>query len=275
MPATAERSLLVEKMVRELAQPYPVTGKALSASKVAHYLRCPRSYKYQYIEKQPSPTSPAAGVGSLVHKVVQHCHLEGWGVEHAEEAAYLLVDVWGAYRDQTSDPDDPIAQRSVEDAACIWLPWYLGWKANQIDVAVEERWRVEVPGTSIELRGTMDRVYRAHGETVISDVKSGKQKPTPVAMATDLQLSLYAWAWRELAGRPPDWVEIVHLRGCENLRSLRNDGAYLDAVISEVVVPVAEAIEAGHFPANPGTRYGCGYCDYIDRCPVGQTGAEL
>jgi len=108
------------------------------------------------------------------------------------------------------------------------------------------------------------------GEAVIADVKTGKRSPSAQDLATNLQLSIYSWAYRQMSrGQHEDCMEIVQVRAKKGLRAERTD-AYLAHVIEDVVKPTAAAITAGHFPTNPGTLFGCNYCDYQALCAIGQ-----
>jgi len=203
-----------------------------------------------------------------VHSVVKHIHLAKWGPEHADAAAELLLELWRDVRECTSDPANPDTAESAQKAALDWLPWYLNWQQRQVTVAIEERWELTVPHTFLTLTGTIDRVYRAEGKSVLSDVKTGKRTPPAADLATDLQLSLYTWACNEL-GLSPDVIELVMMRMKSTVATTRS-AEYLDAVIYDTVIPAAAGIAAGIFPANPSSKYGCGYCDYQSLCPVGR-----
>lgn len=245
-------------------------GLTLSPTKITTYLRCPRSYYYQYVEKATVPKSPAMVVGSVVHEVIQLIHERDWTLADKDSAAAALEGLWADRCGETTDPEDPAANGSIGDACNTWLPWYLRWREGQIDIAVEEKWELPVPGTDLVMRGIVDRVYRTDGETIISDVKTGKRAPSMQDLNTDLQLSLYSWAYREMSGQNrEDAIEVVQIRSKQTLRSRRTDG-YLQRVIADTVTPTATAIQAGLFPANPATKFGCGYCDYQMLCPVGQ-----
>jgi putative RecB family exonuclease len=260
----------ITRAVAQVDEPYQVQTDALGASKLSTYLRCPRAYRYQYVEKIKVPSSPAAALGTAIHSVIQQIHLSRWTLDQADTVADLMASTWEEIRVRTADPDDPEAATGAVQAANEWLPWYLHWRRDQIDVAVEERWELTVTnlGPAVTLRGTIDRVYRADGKSVLSDVKSGKRAPSEQDLATDLQLSIYAWACRE-CGFEPDGIEIVMLRSKKVLQTARTS-AYLDGVISHTVLPAAQGIAAGVFPCNPSSRFGCGYCDFQSLCPVGK-----
>ena len=260
----------VEQIAEGILHTYHVDSEALGASKIGTYLRCPKSYELAYVQKLPAASSPAAAVGTTVHRVIGEGRKQHWGPHDARMAGDFLVELWARVRPATADPDDPKAALSIEQARTVWLPWYLNWIQGQIDVASEEHWRLTLPNeTPISLEGTIDRVYRSNGETIIGDVKTGARAPSEKDVGTDLQLSIYSWAYRQMSGGAESALEIVNLRQTRVVRTTRTD-RYLSRVMADVVVPVAEAIRAGIFPANPSTKFGCGYCNHQALCVVGQ-----
>lgn len=254
---------------------YHVSSPHLGASKIADYLKCPRAYQLQYVENIPYPKSPPAWTGTCIHNVAHHINVCGWGLDYAQRAADMLWQVWEEGREHTSDPEDPEAVRTIGEAANTWLPWYMQWREGQTQIVSEEHWVLELqPGELgchhdlLTLEGTIDRIYRQDGQTVISDCKSGARKPNPEDLDRDLQLSVYSFAARRL-GLCEDALELVWLRTQETLRTTRTDD-YLLSVMRQTVLPVARAIAAGVFPANPSSKYGCAYCNHQQFCDVGR-----
>lgn len=249
---------------------YHTKTDVLGASKIATYLKCPKAFELQYVQRVPHRSSPAAAAGTTIHHVISEGHKLGWGPKDADKAAQALLDKWAEVAPLTSDPANPDSAALIQQAADSLIPWYLGWSETQTNIAVEEQWECELaPG--ITMRGTLDRAYRADGQVVISDIKTGKRAPSAGDLATDLQLTIYSAAFRRLASIDEDALEIVHLRKREDglLRTHRTS-EYIQAVMEYTVMPTARAIAAGHFPANPSSKFGCGYCDVSSSCPVGQ-----
>lgn len=259
--------------LQQIESPYQAETTILGPSKIISYLNCPRAYKLQYIDRVHAARGAEAVLGTAIHAVIAYSHEAGWGPADRRTAADMLVDIWesvdAAGMVRADDPAVELAYRSARDT---WLPWYLHWSDGQQTVAVEERWELEWDG--VPLRGTIDRVY-VDGAPVVSDIKSGKRAPTAVQMTTHLQLSIYDWAFRCIAGDQPHALEIVHLRGQETYRTSRS-AEYIEHVMRDVVGPVARQIEhatlTGDWPCNPGTLWGCSYCVYQHACPVGQGG---
>lgn len=255
--------------VEGILHTYHTQSDILGASKIDTYRDCPLRYRLQYVDHVEVPKKPAMVVGSCVHKALEKVHERRLRPEHAPEVAQYLRDLWARVKDSTTQEGRSAAITRVETLAAQGIPWYMQWRAQggQIDIATEHRWRATVPGTDIELQGTWDRLYRAGGQTVVSDVKSGKSLPRD--MDTDLQLTLYSWAYRQtFPDKPAEGaMEIVGIGVRKVLRTTRTDEDNRLA-IETVVVPVAEAIARGDFPPNTNCRFGCASCDYNIACPV-------
>jgi len=265
MTTTASQTSVIDEAVERILHSYHTESDILGASKLQTYLNCPKSYEYQYVDKTEVPKSAAMVVGSCAHEVLREAHARGWGVDDGRAARDMLYELWSRTKPSTRKDRRADAEDRVRVLAMDGIPWYLDWRRGQYDIATEERWRCEVPGEDLTLQGTWDRLYIQDGQTVLSDLKSGKM---PRGLDTDLQLSLYSWALRQ-SGQREDALEIVAVSARRVVRTSRTD-RYLDVVMHSTVLPTARRIKAGEFPANVGNRFGCSYCDYHVVCPVGQ-----
>lgn len=263
---------LTAECLAQIERPYQVESGCLGPSKISTYQRCPQAYYLQYVAKLPTPSSPAATVGTVFHFVANQIKPNRWTAGDADKAGAMLLKLWEDARGLTTDPDNAEANSSINDAVLEWLPWYL-WFANQgTDIDTEIRWTIEkVAGTDLTLQGTIDRLYLLGGKTIISDLKTGKRAMAPVDLRRDLQGTLYWWACRE-QGAQPSSFEHVMPRKQEALSTVRTDGD-LDAALEMIVLPVARQIAAGEFPANPSPVYGCNYCFQQQNCRVGNVAA--
>lgn len=260
----------IDTAIGQIATPYQSMTDNLGASKISTFLYCPRQYYYQYVAKLPRSSPPAATLGTCVHAVIQHAHKAKWSDSDAGSAKRLLDEMWLEAKPFVSDPDDPQVTMDVVAAGEEWLPWYLWWIREQVDVAVEERWEFPA-GDGIILTGTIDRIYREGGRLLLSDVKSGKRTLSPVDLSNDLQLSVYAWAASQME-LTLDGLEHVLVRKKKTLQTHRSP-AYIKEVMQSTVIPVANAIAVAEatdiWICNTASKWGCGFCSYKDSCPVG------
>lgn len=262
---------MIAQSVDRIANPYQVTSDALGPSKIGTYLKCGLAYKLAYVDRLQARPNAVMVAGSAIHETIAIAHSCRWTAAHAADAAHTVLELWEQLRETTSGEKLATADKRIELAVKVWLPGYLRWSADHINIATEHHWHAEYQG--VKLEGTIDRAYRYGGLTVISDIKTGN---VPGNLATDLQLTIYDWAWAQDA-TPADAQEIVQMETSsgvpspQGLRTTRT-AEYRAWAMDSIVVPVAEAIGAGNFAANPNPLYGCDYCNQKSNCPAGQGG---
>jgi RecB family exonuclease len=114
------------------------------------------------------------------------------------------------------------------------------------------------------LTGRIDQVNRiSKNEVEIVDYKTGKAKDAKNA-ATDLQLSAYALAAREILELEPARLIFYNLTTNEAVAATRDAKALTEA--KQRIAEVADSIRAGEFAPKAG--YGCKYCDFKPLCPA-------
>ena len=235
----------------------------LSQSKIGAWLHCPRSYKYQYVDGLEYATTPAMHLGTMVHQACAAVH-----EADLDDASDVLDELW-ARAPEDVRTDEKIAKNFLK-AKDIWMPWYISEAQGQKTVDTEAYLKQPV-NDNLEISGFLDRVYLDDGACVIADAKTGRNKPRYVE--NDLQLSIYAWLWQQNSGVLPARVEVWHLPSQTIVPAVRTEES-LEAVIAEVVLPVANAISIGLFPPNSGHPFGCDFCSFRDICTVGRGAAQ-
>ncbi|NQT64083.1 MAG: PD-(D/E)XK nuclease family protein, partial [Candidatus Marinimicrobia bacterium] len=170
----------------------------LRQSTIKDWLSCPLMFRFRHIEKlKPAYLGVAAIHGSALHLAIHRLHdLEFKGdVRMLYTAALQEV--------MAQDPDIRIAWKksreedlqNLEDHACEILTGYRDWEENRNCKLLysEVQFKVKVGGH--ELTGTIDQVRRnSSGGLDLVDLKSGMQRPRAIALHSDWQLSLYAYA---------------------------------------------------------------------------------
>ncbi|MGH8980244.1 MAG: PD-(D/E)XK nuclease family protein, partial [Acidimicrobiales bacterium] len=139
-------------------------------------------------------------------------------------------------------------------------------------------------GRTVRFRGRIDRVdSRPGGALTVIDYKTGAVSDVapgddPLAGGTRLQLPVYALAAREShasRGQTCAGYWFVGKRRAPDLLDV--DGGLLEA-LGTALGAMADAIDAGQFPANPGAPEGdsprgsnCKHCAYDAMCPPDRT----
>lgn len=140
---------------------------------------------------------------------------------------------------------------------------------------------LEIPlrAGSVAFRGKVDRIdRRADGAVLVVDYKTGRAKTyegldeDPVDAGRHLQLAVYALAARALLDESAPVsasYRFLDEGGAEKSVALDVD---LAERTSEVVGIIADSVQAGLFPFNPGEARrdsftNCAYCDFRSVCP--------
>jgi DNA helicase-2/ATP-dependent DNA helicase PcrA len=240
----------------------------LSHKQVDDYQTCPLKYRYVHQLRVPILRHHTVVYGSTIHAVVEF---------------YLKRRVEGNY----TSLDDLLDEYDRK-----WLnQGFLTWehqearKAAGRDALVRFWHQEEAEGTKptwIEkdfafsvgnnrVRGRFDRVDEDLLGATIVDYKTSevtRQRDADRRVAENLQLKMYALAWREMTGRLPQRVE---LRFIETHVTGRREPTLTDLDEAAAAVEAAAAgIRRRRFEATP-SRQACRYCAYSQICPFTAT----
>lgn len=245
-----------------------------SASRLKKLLVCPRQFRFAYLDRLPTVTTAPLAFGRAVHEAVRTAHEEqmtGGSLPPVHEMLARFDDLWQRALDgdvlfRPSNPQ-PERYRTMGHEA---LRVFHALNADSPPpLAVELPFEVEVQGEeAFLLRGIIDRVdetVSASGEAtlVVVDYKSGSRKPTPEEATTDLQLTLYALALRQMLVLPVERVEFHLLRDGLVMASERDEAA-LAHLTGEVLPYASRTLRGGQFKPCPG--YWCRWCDFQVPC---------
>ena len=141
-------------------------------------------------------------------------------------------------------------------------------EASQSPTSVEKKFRFQL-GHDI-VTGFLDRLDERAGEAVIIDYKTSlvrDQKEADKDARESQQLALYALAYREVAGRLPDRVELHFLTpgGVVIGQALKREKELERA--ADRVQTASRGIRAGVFQATP-SQWVCDFCAFRTICPA-------
>ncbi|MCZ6544164.1 MAG: exodeoxyribonuclease V subunit gamma [Chloroflexi bacterium] len=133
-------------------------------------------------------------------------------------------------------------------------------------------------GTTLRLRGRIDRVDQGPEGLVAVDYKTGRlyKRADAYRNGSALQLPVYAQAVANHYGEPLERVSAeywyaTHKGGFERL-GLRGAEALQDDLLWDALETITAGIQGGRFPPYPGEAQGnrrrpnCTFCDYYDGC---------
>ncbi len=252
----------------EPARIRPPVPTALSVTSLVAYDRCPRQFFWSVVRPLPRRPSPAARLGTEVHRQIEL---------RAARQLRLLEPEPETEPDLATDPerDDltPPAGIGTAELTAALVACFEASPFGALDpVRVEAPFVLPLGGRAV--RGRVDAVYYRDGRVELVDFKTGRQ-PEPGDGGAGTQLELYAVAaaraWRE----PPDSLRTTYcyLRAGEPavLHSEDWDASRL-ATVEKRLAHSLGGLDSDAFEMTAGTW--CRRCDFVDLCPAGRAFAD-
>jgi putative RecB family exonuclease len=250
----------------------------ISASRLNCWLSCPLKWAFRYRQGIRTPTTPALFVGKACHSALEayYRHRQLGVTLEPGDVTGKFLESWAGLVDQEQVMFTEIAdEQAVRKQVCDLVTAYLAVvPKDEKPLAVEVA--VEVPLVDPEngedlgmpLVGVIDLVLEGQAGPVIADFKTAARSSEPMEISHEIQLSSYAWLYRQVAGRKEAGIEIRSLIKTKQPKvefhpyAARSDDHFrrLFAVIREYL----DALGSGRFNYRPG--FGCGLCDYRKEC---------
>jgi len=228
----------------------------LSYSRLATFINCGLLYRLRYIEKIPARPKPHLGFGRILHST-----LDKFYSLHFDSPTFgNLKDIYNRFWKTGSD-----AYKKHYDKGLAILKRYYELNAVDYHKAVYVEQPFEIPIGGHVLAGRFDRVDRIHTDDYeIIDYKAAKQVSAQVAVDADLQLGIYALAFKLTTGKLPilsfyflpENVKVTTRRTEDDIGRLK---AGLDAMVDRLI---------GGEGFEPQESVECKWCDYKRYCPI-------
>ncbi len=261
------------------------------------WLDCPRRYRFGYLDRPaPAKGPPWAhnSVGTSVHNALAAWWREPYERRTPAMAGALLTRGW--ITEGFADSEQSTRWRERTRDLVMRYVSTLDPSAEPVGVERTVATRTSV----IAVSGRIDRLDRRGDELVVVDYKTGHRPLTPDDARSSLALAIYAVASARVLRRPCRTVELHHIP-TGSVVSWEHTDESLARHLSradEIATEAAEADEryrawAGPpprrtrdspalaaprqvppeldalFPPRPGPL--CGWCDYRQHCPEGQS----
>ena len=272
--------LVVEQTATTVSVPSPSVRPmvaALSPSRASDFMQCPLLYRFRVIDRLPSPPSPAAARGTLVHAVLERLFDLPAHERTPEAATALVAPVWESLKEL--EPDLASLVDDLDDG----LPGHDSWYAQATTLI--ERWftledpralepaerelYVEADFDGLTLRGYVDRLDVApNGAMRVVDYKTGRSPSELFEGKALFQMKFYALVLWRLRGEVPRMLQLVYLGNGETVR-YSPDEADLRATerkLRALWVAIQRAAETGDW--RPRTSRLCDWCDHRALCPA-------
>jgi DNA helicase-2/ATP-dependent DNA helicase PcrA len=240
----------------------------ISHRQVDDYQTCPLKYRYIHLLRVPILRHHTVVYGSTIHAVVE------FYLKRRVEGNYTsLEDLLGEYERKWLNQGfltwEHQEARKAAGREALTRFWHHEEAEGVKPTYIEKDFAFSVGRNRV--RGRFDRVDEDLLGAVIVDYKTSevtRQKDADRRVAQNLQLKMYALAWREMTGRLPQWVE---LRFIETHVIGRHEPTEEDVQEAITAVEAAAAgIRARRFQATP-SRQACRYCAYNQICPFTAT----
>lgn len=244
----------------------------LSATRLKTYLTCPRQFRYRYVNEVPQPFTGALAFGKVIHQVIHDLHQ--WGIysnEPLSESVALanFARLWEGVvseKEPMFKSEDEIAEYS-RLAELILIGYVEAQRDKPQPFLLEFPFEIELHdehyGHDYVLTGVIDRIDQEEDSLVIVDFKTGKRKPSPRELTSDVQLSVYAFAAKEVFGQTVRELVVYHLRDQTPLSASRSREQIRQ--LTEFVMPhVVRGIATGKFAPRVG--FWCNFCPFKEMC---------
>jgi putative RecB family exonuclease len=249
----------------------------ISPSRLNCWLGCGLKFKLRYLEGLRTPTTPALFLGKVVHGSLEtlYRHRQLGVTLETDELARRIIESWGAMIDEEEMEFKDVAEEKnlLTQAIDLVTVYARQMPADErrplaVEVTVESPLVDPVTGEDLDipLLGIIDLVLGEAQAAAIVDFKTSARSSEPLEISHEIQLTSYAWAFRQLQGYPESGLEIRSLIKTKTPKVeihrylARTEGHFrrLFAVIREYL----DALDHGRFNYRPG--FGCGFCEFRD-----------
>jgi len=249
----------------------------VSPSRLSCWASCPLKFKLTYLDGLRLPTTPSLFLGKVCHASLEcfYRHRQVGIDLPTEDVARRMMEGWGQAIDEEamkfeSVADEQALQRQAAELVTAYLKQVPPDEPKPLAVEVAAEVPLVDPASGedlgIPLLGVMDLVI---DDTVV-DFKTTARSSEPLEIFHEIQLSSYAWLFRDLQGRPEKGLEIRSLiktkvPKMETHRYPARTEAHFRRLFA-LIRAYLDDLERGRFVFRPS--FGCGMCDFrATHCP--------
>ncbi|MEN8181569.1 MAG: PD-(D/E)XK nuclease family protein [Myxococcota bacterium] len=247
-----------------------------SHSRLGCFEKCPRQFRYRYVDRIPAPTEGIeAFVGKRVHDVLERLY-RFVGEGRVPGLAAVLRRFASLWEEKIADAQVRIARQGTElsdyqklGEQCLSNFYRANYPFDgEETVAIEERVTCSLDGSgAYRIQGFIDRLARSRdGQLEIHDYKTGRRMPSQNQLDEDRQLALYEMAVRERYAETGEIRLVWHFLQRGRVRSSRRSADQLAALRARTIELIDRIRGETEYPARPSPL--CGWCEYNDICPA-------
>jgi len=247
----------------------------VSPTRLSCWLSCPLKFRFRYVEGLHVPPTPSLLLGQQVHRGLEYWYrrrMDRADVAMEETVAETIADWDRRVFDGEVQLDSPAEEARLRGQAGDLVRAYL----EQVPadeprpLAVESRMSAPLvdPASGedlgLPLLGIADLVLPGEEGPVVVDFKTAARAAPPLEITHEIQLSAYAWLYRQLTGERETALEIRSLIKTKTPKvdvhryPARTDTHFhrLFAVVREYVA----ALDGDRLNYRPG--FTCGMCEF-------------
>jgi len=242
-------------------------NKHLSVTQIKMYLRCPLQYKFRYIDSLKIPPVSAITLGKSIHSALEANYSQKINTKQdlpVTQIADLFSDFWEEEAKETLFEADERAGEVKDEGIGLINVYHEQISPNIQPKIVEKEFELSFENVSYTLKGKLDLV---DSQDIIIDHKTSKRSMQVESILSDLQLTCYALAYRQVLGlkeRALRFDVMVRnkkpkIQQLETQRTEEDINRFL-----KVLAYVSKAIHSNIF--YPNENYFCGVCGYKELC---------
>lgn len=249
----------------------------VSPSRLSCWLSCPLKWRFRYMDGIRSPATPSLFVGKTVHAGLEaYCRHRQLGVMlSTEDVTTRMLASWpDAVAEEEmqfeSEADETKARQQSVDLVAAYLAHVSKEEPppRAVEATMEQPLVDPFTGEDLGLHllGVVDLILDEQGGSVIVDFKTSARGGTPSEISHEIQLTSYAYLFRQLEGREEAGLEIRSLIKTKTPRiEFHGYPARQEQHLRRFFAVIREyldALDSGRFNYRPG--WGCAMCEHRD-----------
>ena len=238
-----------------------------SASRLQMLLRCPRQFRYCYLDGIPAIATAPLAFGRTVHDVLRSAGEEHMATDElpvVPEMVRRFAVAWKRVLDENTldfAPNQPTRDDFLLLGGEMLERFYDRFAHRPPPLAVELAF--EMPWGDSTLVGFIDRVDEGDAGLIVTDYKTGRRKPSSREAASDLHFTVYALAARHALGQNVERLEFLCLRDGATVATTRSEPES-ERLLGATRICAERTLQEGEFSPRPG--FWCRFCDYRELC---------
>ena len=251
----------------------------ISPSRLNLWLKCPLAFRLRYVDGIRSPPSQAQFVGKAVHRAAEfyYRHRQLGITLSVNCVTRYISESWDrAVQDEgltfSSSADESAFQHEAVRLVETYLAQLPADEPRPLAVETTLEQPLVDPDTGedlgIPLLGVLDLVLDDPTGPSIVDFKTAKRSSSALDVVHEVQLSSYAWLFRQSAGRREGSLEIRSLVKTKTPKIVTHEFPARRDVhfrrLFTVVRAYLDNLDSGRFVFRPG--WNCATCDFQSHC---------